>query len=130
MAYNIGDRVTVNDRVAVVTDRMYSARSEEYLYSIKYQGMAEDQDDLYTDGELAPFVDTSRTFDVEMEIEDGVVIFSLIAVIDNERRVVARNHGNVLRNDALGVVQAASYAVRKAFLEMNNGNIYLNKEEF
>lgn len=128
MAYNIGDRVLVGESEAVVTDRMYSEKSDKYFYSIRYKGRREEQDGLYDDGELKPFVEEKVEYDLKMEISEGVIIFSAIEIKGDERTLVARGHGHMLRKDLVGVLQAASWAARKAFTELNGGETYIEKE--
>lgn len=130
MAYNIGDKVLVvsSNKEAAITDRMYSERSDKYLYSIRYKGYEAEQDDLYDDDELQPFVEEKAEYDLKMEISEGVVIFSAIEIKGDKRTLVARGHGHMLRSDLIGVLQAASWAARKAFTELNGGETYISKE--
>ena len=128
MAYNIGDKVLVGESVAFITDRMYSEKSDKYLYSIRYSGRREEQDDLYDDGELKPFVEEKVEYELKMEISEGVVIFTAIEIKGDKRTVVSRGHGHMLRDDQLGVLQAASWAARKAFTALNGGETYIEKE--
>ena len=65
---------------------------------------------------------------LKTEISEGVVIFSAIEIRGDKRTLVARGHGHMLRNDLLGVLQAASWAARKAFTEHNGGETYIEKE--
>lgn len=129
MAYNIGDKVSVNGvGEAVITDRMYSEKNDKYLYSIRYIGRSEEQDDLYDDDELQPFTVEKVDYELKAEISEGVVIFSVIEIKGSERTLVARGHGHMLRSDLLGVLQAASYAAKRAFTDNNNGDTYIEKE--
>lgn len=130
MAYNIGDKVLVvsSNREATITDRMYSERSDRYLYGIRYKGCEGEQDDLYDDDELQPFVEEKVEYELKTDISEGVVIFSAIEIRGDKRTLVARGHGHMLRNDLLGVLQAASWAARKAFTELNGGETYIEKE--
>jgi hypothetical protein len=107
---------------------MYSERSDKYLYSIKYKGGAEEQDDLYEDDELQPYVEEKVEYELKTEISEGVVIFSCIEIRGDKRTLAARGHGHMLRNDLLGVLQAASWAARKAFTDLNGGETYIEKE--
>lgn len=128
MAYNIGDRVSVKGQEALITDRMYSEKSDKYFYSIRYKGRNEEQDDLYDDSELQPYVEEKVEYDLKMDISEGVVIFSVIEIKGDKRTLVARGHGHMLRNDLLGVLQASSWAASKAFTEHNGGETYIEKE--
>jgi hypothetical protein len=136
MAYKIGDKVLAKhtegafstDKEAVIADRMYSEKSDKFFYSIRFKGCLEEEDDLYDDGDLRPFVEEKVEYDIKAEISEGVIIFSVIATKGMERTLVARGHGHMLRNDLLGVVQAASWAARKALTDLNGGNTYIEKE--
>lgn len=128
MAYNIGDKVLVNNSEAFITDRMYSEKSDKYFYSIRYKGRNEEQDDLYNDNEIQPYVEEKVEYELKMEISEGVVIFSAIEIKGDKRTLVSRGHGHMLRHDLIGVLQAASWAARKAFTELNGGETYIVKE--
>lgn len=128
MAYNIGDKVLIGESLAVITDRMYSEKNDKYLYSIRYYGRKEEQDDLYDDSEIQPYVEEKVEYELKMEISEGVVIFSAIEIKGGNRTLAARGHGHMLRNDLLGVLQASSWAARKAFTELNGGEVYIEKE--
>lgn len=129
MAYNIGDKVSVNGvGEAVITDRMYSEKYDKHLYSIRFAGREEEQDDLYDDDELQPFVVEKVDYEIKAELSEGVVIFSVIEIKGDERTLVARGHGHMLRKDLLGVLQAASYAAKRAFTDRNGGDTYIEKE--
>ena len=128
MAYNIGDKVLVSGSEAFITDRMYSEKNDKYFYSIRYKGRNEEQDDLYDDDEVQPYVEEKVEYDLQMDISEGVVIFSVVEIKGDKRSLVARGHGHMLRNDLLGVLQASSWAARKAFTEHNGGEVYIEKE--
>lgn len=129
MAYNIGDRVLVGKSgEAIITDRMYSEKSDKYLYCIRYKGRQEEQDDLYGEDDIQPYVEEKVEYELKTEISDGVVIFSCIEIRGDKRTLVARGHGHMLKSGTIGVLQAASWAARKAFTEVNGGEIHIVKE--
>lgn len=128
MAYNIGDKVLANGSEAFITDRMYSEKSDKFFYSIRYKGRNEEQDDLYDDDEIQPYVEEKVEYELKMEISEGVVIFSAIEIRGDKRTLVSRGHGHMLRHDLIGVLQASSWAARKAFTDLNNGETYIKKE--
>ena len=129
MVYNIGDRVLVGGNgEAVITDRMYSEKSDKHFYSIRYKGDDEEQENLYDDEVLQPFTEEKVDFEIKTEISDGVVIFSVIEIKGDKRTLAARGHEHMLRSDLLGVLQAASYAAKRAFTDRNGGDTYIEKE--
>lgn len=126
--FEIGNKVMVNDTAecGTITDRMFSEGRNLFVYVIKPddggRSIMRDED------ELQPVIDEEVEYDLQTEISEGVVIFSIIEIKNNHRTLVSRGHGHMLRNDLLGVAQAASYAAKRAFTALNGGNTYIEKE--
>ena len=130
--FNIGDKVTVYGvGNAIVTDKMYSEKKDKHYYSIQFDGRDIEEDDLFEDDELQEFVpEVHVEYEVVTDINqtDGMVIVSFYEKRDGNRKFVARGHGHMLRHDALGVVQATSFAARRALLSINNDSVNVEKE--
>ena len=129
MAFEIGDRVLVNGSEAIIEDTMYSVKSDTYFYEIRYAGRAEVQDDLYPETALEPLPEDKSEYDFKIETSEGLVIFSCFEQKGQHRALVARGHAHILRNDLRGMLQAASYAAKKAFTDLNGGDTYIEKEK-
>lgn len=129
MAFEIGDHVLVNGSVAIIEDTMYSVKSGTYFYEIRYDGHEEVQDDLYPETALAPLPEEKSEYDFKLETSEGLVIFSCFEQKGQHRALVARAHAHILRNDLLGMLQAASYAAKRAFTDLNGGDTYIEKKE-
>lgn len=128
MEFKIGDKVLACGGKAIITDRLLSEKDGTYSYSIIYEGHAEEQDDLYREDELLPYVEEKVSYEVKLDIVDGVACFKCIEVKGDTRTVAAVGHGHILKNNLAGIVQAASWATRKALLEINNGSVFIEKE--
>lgn len=130
--FNIGDRVIVyNGLTATVTDKMYSEKKDKHLYSIQFDGCDIEEDDLFEEDELqiAPvYVPAEYEVLTDINRNEGMVIVSIIEINGEDRKLVARGHGHMLRSDALGIVQATSYAARRALLSINNNSVDVEKE--
>ena len=137
MAFEIGDRVLVNGSEAVIEDKMYSVKSDTYFYEVLFTGTEEVSDVFYSEDEIAPFPEEKTEWEFKMETSEGLVIFSCFEQKGQHRALVARGHAHILRNDLLGMLQAASYAAKqaasyaakRAFTELNCGDIYIEKKE-
>lgn len=129
MAFNIGDRVTtISGLQAVITDKMYSEKKSAYWYGIQYDGMAQEEDILFEESDLELFKEEPPQYKVETTIEDGVVIVEVFEITKDSKTIKARGHAHIMHNGALGIVQATSYASRRALLSINNNSVYIEKE--
>jgi hypothetical protein len=118
----------VNDTAecGTVTDKMFSEGRNLFVYIIKPddggRSIMRDED------ELSPVVTETVEYDIQCEVSEGVAIFSIIEIKNNKRTLAARGHGHMLRNDLLGVAQAASFAEKRALTTLNGGSTYIEKE--
>ena len=126
--FEIGNKVMVKDTAecGTITDKLFSEGRNLFVYVVKPddggRSIMRDED------ELEAVIDDVVDYDIQTEISDGVVIFSIIEIKNNKRTLVARGHGHMLRTDLLGVAQAASFAAKRAFTALNGGNTYIEKE--
>jgi uncharacterized protein YodC (DUF2158 family) len=127
MQFKIGDVVLACGGKAIVTDRLLSEKDGTYSYSIRYDGHADEQDDLYMEDELLPYVEEKVSYEIKLELVDNVACFTAIEIKGENRTVAAVGHGHLLSKDLVGVVQAASWATRKALLDINNGSTQIKK---
>lgn len=129
MAFNIGDKVTTASGLeAVVTDKMYSEKKSAYYYGIQYKGMIDEEEDLFEESQLQPYTEEPPQYKVETTIEDGVVVVEVFEITKDNKTIKARGHAHIMHNGALGIVQATSYASRRALLSINNNSVYVEKE--
>ena len=126
--FEIGNKVLVKDTAerGTITDKMFSEGRNIFVYIVKPEdggrSIMRDED------ELEEVVEETVEYDIQTEVSEGVVIFSIIEIKGNKRTLVTRGHGHMLRNDLLGVAQAASFAAKRAFTAINDGSTYIEKE--
>ena len=130
--FNIGDKVTVYGvGNATVTDKMYSEKKDTHFYSIQFEGCEIEDDNLFDEDELQEYVEEVRAeYDVVTDVNwaDGMVIVSFYETKGESRKLICRGHGHMLRHDTLGVVQATSFAARRALMSINNDSVNVEKE--
>lgn len=130
MEFNIGDRVrslTFGEE-GVIEDKMFSKKMGVWLYTIQF------------DGSRFPFAKAFRAEDLEFESDPteyrwelfvadrSLVTAVMYETVNGEEREVARNHGHIIHEGVIGIAQAASYAMKKIYIGMNDGQ-YIGTEE-
>lgn len=126
--FNIGDHVSVcgTEVCGTVTDKMYSEARDIYMYVIKPDDGG--RSFMRKEDELDLFHCSKVEYQIDPVISDGVVVVNFYEVTDDSKTIVARGHAHILHDGALGIVQATSYATRRALLSINNNSTYIEKE--
>lgn len=125
MEFNIGDRVRslTFDKEGVVEDKLFSKKTESWVYTVHFD---DSQYPFATpfSGEDLDFVfdDTSYVWEMFMA-DNNVVTAVMYEVIDGEKHEIARNHGHIIHSGVIGVAQAASFAMKKIYIGMNDGKL-------
>ena len=125
--FNIGDNVYINHlgKSGKVIDKMYSEAYGQYFFEVEYEGTSA----LYQENELSPANEQAK-YHFTIEVHEGAVIAVLYETIGDTTREIERNHGHVMHQGALGVAQAASYALKKIYTNMAGGKMLCyNAEE-
>lgn len=129
MEFKIGERVYSKSRnnYGVIVDKLSSATRVDYvMYVLRMDGSQYHVQVLGDDLVSA----THRNLGFEITLEDGVAIAGMYEVnADGRKEELMRGHAHFLSNDEVGVAQAASYAMKRVFTSMNNGSVYLDKED-
>lgn len=117
--YDIGDRVRSiqYDKYGVIEDKLYSNRSDDWMYMVKF----DDANVMFAKplcGEdLEPAL--KRNYRYEVFLADHNVVVAVMYEINGEYETeVARYHGHIMHEGILGVAQAASYAMKKIYLKL------------
>ena len=129
MEFNIGDRVYALQykQCGVVEDKLYRNRSDEYMYIVKFDGDRECCRPLY--GNELVFEQGTYRYEI-LPADNNVVMAILYETIGGVEREIGRGHGHVMHAGAIGFAQAASYATKKIYINMNDGKMLCyNKEE-
>ena len=126
--FNIGDNVYINDlgKSGKVVDKMYSEAYSQYFFEVEYDGTT----NLFQADDLMEEVVEQAKYHYTIELHEGAVIAVLYETIGDTIREVARNHGHVMHQGALGFAQAASYALKKIYTNLAGGKMLCyNAEE-
>lgn len=125
MKFEIGDKVKVyglanehHNRVGEVTDVLQSRRGG-VLCEVQFEGEYEPCDTFFDEDSLEKIVVADPTISFKVYIADNVVI----AIMLQGERQIARGHGHIIHDGAVGVAQAASYSMKKAYEFLNGGSM-------
>lgn len=118
MKFEIGDKVKVYNRVGVVSDVLES-RKGGILYEVQFEGEVEPCDTFFAEDSLEKIIEADPTISFKIDITENVVI----AIMIQDERQIARGHGHIIHEGAIGVAQAASYACKKLYESMNGGSM-------
>lgn len=141
--WNIGDKVKVIDREAIpaecktktangnpalwtgpksrlasmvgeVVDKLYSEAHGCYVYKLKLDGFDRTSNALFVGEDLEELPKPKAKLRFEVEILDNVVCARLM---DGEKQL-SIGHGHVIHANALGIMPAGSYAMKKCYMNM------------
>ena len=137
--FNIGDRVRVKpydelpDMVRTkstaplcgkdgeVVDIVYSNAKHCLFYTIHLDGYDKPSHKLFTEDSI-DLVPEEKTYFYRHEIEylEDVVVARLFEVdTDGNKVEIAKGHGHIIHDGALGIAQAASYALKRIWFELS-----------
>jgi hypothetical protein len=99
---------------------MWSNAREQFIYKIQFDDatlpsrmeFTENHFDLIPEEELP-------TYTIEFEYAENLTIARLYEIRGDEKVEVAKGHGHVFHDGALGIAQSASYALKKLWFTMN-----------
>ena len=139
MEFNIGERVRIrayedmpesvrNKGVArncgkdgEIVDKLWSAARDCMCYHIKLDDMTVVSGVLYTEGmfdrisDLAPKVTYTYEFD---NCENVVIAIYYEVDEDGNKTEIARGHGHLIHEGALGIAQASAYALKRIWQKL------------
>ena len=114
MEFNIGDSVRIKETgdVGKVTDKMFSEAQQKYFYDVEFSEFTFS----YEADELDP-VNQAYRYTIE---RDGDIV---VAVLYEGEREIVRGHGHVMHDGVIGFAQAASYALKRIYMDVNGGKM-------
>ena len=141
MDYKIGSRVRVKAFDAIhenirhrglgkhagkegeIVDVLYSDANECYVYRILFDGASMESRTDFLAGMFDIIEDeVIETYTHEIEYLDNVVVVRFFKITDNSKQELARGHGHIIHEGAIGIAQATSYAMKKIYEKMNGGS--------
>lgn len=141
MEFKIGDRVAVKEysqipeehrstaigrlcgEIGTVTDRLYSEGNGGYTYRIQFDSYERPSNKLWMEEQIERYVEPVTTYRYDFEYLDTVVVARLYEVCGDTETLIEMGHGHIFHDGALGIAQAASYALKKLYEKMNGGVI-------
>lgn len=121
MAFNIGDKVVVrsiefgDSAPRTIVDKFYSEKFCEHRYMLEDSGLIFSEAEL----EIAATPEAEHSYEFKFDIVGNVVI----AMMYSDGEEIARGHGHLIHSGEIGIAQAASYALKKIYLEVNGGKM-------
>ena len=125
--FQIGDKVLAvkTNKTAVVEDVLYSNKTDDWMYTVKFDGCTVANTRPMSADELRTVAPKTYRYEV-FQAED--VMTAVMYEIDGDiEREVDRQHGHIIHSGVIGVAQAASYAMKKIYIGMNDGK-YIGTE--
>ncbi|MBE6618406.1 MAG: hypothetical protein E7626_01320 [Ruminococcaceae bacterium] len=130
MEFKIGDRIQVKDSgmKGEVVDRFFSELQQEYVYRIKLDGFSSPERFMCDGDNLIPeVIEPETTYHFEFEILENLVSARFYEDKGDKTSLICRGHGHIFHDGAVGVAQAASYALKKILEKLNDGYYDLRK---
>ena len=124
-AIKIGAKVvSVYGETGRVVDRMYSEKDKEYYYGVNYDNHEDDEILLAKGDELKEVQGVNVDgYQAEASVLNNVCVAVIYKDEKGGKREVCRGNGHIIHEGDIGVAQAMSYAFKKAYEKINNGNI-------
>ena len=122
-ALEIGTRIrNTYGEAGEIVDRMYSEKEKEYYYSVTLDTRDPEETYLFSGDELQEEVEEELVqYIVETEILNNVCTARVYKEEDGKKKEVCRGHGHIIHEGDLGIVQALSYAFKRAYEKINGG---------
>lgn len=118
--FNIGDRVysIAYEEEGVVEGKLFSSSKNEWVYIVLF----DDNGSAPHYGDDLEDVAAEKTYRWEVfQADNSVVTAVMYEVVDGVEREIDRKHGHIIHHGEIGVAQAASYAMKKIYIGMNDG---------
>lgn len=127
--FGIGDKVVVvkHNKTAIVEDVLYSNKTDDWMYMIKFDDSPIAFARPMASFELKAVAPKSYRFEI-FQADDNVMTAIMYEIEGEIEREVDRQHGHIIHYGEIGVAQAASYAMKKIYIGMNGGK-YIGLED-
>lgn len=141
MELKIGDRVKVREyeeipenlrtkgaaslcgEVGTVADKLYSECHDCYVYRVQFDGYNRISSKMWTEDFLDKIVEQPTEYKYEFDVANNVVVAILYEVVGDRKIEIARGHGHIIRDGAIGIAQASSYALKGIYMKLNGGSL-------
>ncbi len=142
MEFNIGERVRVRKyedipeelrnrglgksagRDGEIVDILWSNAKDTYVYRIHFDECDIPSRTDFVEGTFDLVFELDKpTYSYEFEFLENLVIARLYELVGDQKYEVARGHGHIFHDGINGIAQAASYALKKIYEELNGGHV-------
>ena len=134
MPFNIGDSVIKKSKffgekeIGTIVDKMYSEADSKFIYKVRFERDKVTFTRFVYEEELELCEDDVKAnvhYIVETEILENVAVVKILKREENStvREEIVRGHGHIIHEGDVGIVQALSYALKKAYEKINGGKI-------
>ena len=107
----------------MITDKLYSESGASIVYRVHFDGYDRPSNKLWTAEMRFVLIEIPPEYKFEFDYLENLVVARFIEVRGNSETEIARGHGHIIHEDALGIAQAASYALKKLYEKMNGGKV-------
>mgnify|MGYP003290189677 CR=1 FL=1 len=126
--FSVGSRVysSLYDEEGVVEEKLYSQHRGALVYMVTF-----DNGDTapHIADDLVEVVASNKAYRWDVfQADSNMVTAVMYEVVDGVEREVDRQHGHIIHGGEIGVAQAASYAMKKIYIGMNDGK-YIGTED-
>lgn len=138
MEFKIGDRVRVKSRTelsedmvyknmrsenleGVIEDIMWSSAKNTTVYKLHFDGRKAASLTEFLEGSFDLIVDEKPTYCYDVNICDNVVVAVYYELTSESKTEIARGHGHIIHEGAVGIARATSYALKRILESLNNG---------
>lgn len=144
MEFNIGERVRIkaydempeegkNKRMGQlagcegkIVDKMYSESKGCTLFKIHLDGFDRPSKCDFTEA-FIELIGGKSEYTYEFDYLEKLVVARLYEIKDGKKVEIAKGHGHIFHDDAYGIAQAASYALKRICDSLNDGTLRVYK---
>jgi hypothetical protein len=103
-------------KVGKIADIMYSSAKGCYVYRILFDGYPDVSKTDFPEFSFHLLVKQEQpTYTYEFAFLDNLVVARLYEVTSDSKTEIAKGHGHIFHDGALGIAQAASYALKRIY---------------
>ena len=127
--YEIGEKVLVvaHNKTATIEDVLYSNKTDDWMYIVRFVDSPVAFSRPMLSNELQAVAPKSYSWEV-FQADDNVIVAVMYEVCGDTKKEVSRCHGHIMHDGLIGVAQAASFAMKRIYIGMNDGK-YIGSED-
>lgn len=139
--FEIGDRVRIKDysdlpeecrnagfaktcgKEGEIVDMIWSRAKQVGLYRIRFDGNEKASRADYPEGSFEVIPDIPKSsYGMELDYADNVVIAIFYEYQDEAKTELARAHGHIIHEGAIGIAQAVSFAAKRCYDKLSGND--------